>query len=307
MRVPPNITEEFVRSTIQLRGEAGAAWLERLPALIADCERRWRIKVGPPFPGLWINWVAQADCIDGTPTVLKLSFPGDKEFRTEAEALRLFEGRGVARLLELDLSRGAMLVERCEPGVPLSSVEDDAQATSIAAGVMKRLWRPVPDDHSFPLVSEWAQGLARLRRRFGGGTGPLPVRLVEEAEALFDELLASQSEPVLLHGDLHHLNILSARRQAWLAIDPKGVVGEPAYDVAALLHNPVELLEAPRPGSVLERRVEILTEELGLDRARVRGWGVSQAVLSAYWGLEDSGRVWEEALVFAELLSAIRA
>jgi streptomycin 6-kinase len=307
MRVPPIITEEFVRSTIRLRGEAGAAWLERLPALIADCERRWRIKVGPPFPGLWINWVAPASCVDGTPAVLKLSFPEDKEFRTEAEALRLFGGRGAARLLRLDLDLGAMLVERCEPGLPLGSVEDDAQATSIAADVMKRLWRPVPDDHSFPLVSEWAQGLARLRRRFGGGTGPLPTRLVEEAEALFDELLASQAESVLLHGDLHHLNILSAHRQPWLAIDPKGVVGEPAYDVAALLHNPVELLEAPRPGGLLERRVEILTEELGLDRARVRGWGVSQAVLAAYWGLEDSGRVWEEALVFAGLLSEIKA
>jgi len=307
MRVPPLITQELVRSTIQLRGEAGAGWLERLPALIADCERRWRIEVGPPFSGLWVNWVAPANCADGTSAVLKLSFPGDKEFRTEAEALRLFEGRGAARLLQLDLDGGAMLLERCEPGVPLSTVEDDVEATSIAADVMKRLWRPVPDDHSFPLVSDWAQGLARLRRRFGGGTGPLPAPLVEEAEALFEELLASQAEPVLLHGDLHHFNILAARRRPWLAIDPKGVVGEPAYDVGALLHNPVGVLEAPRPGGVLERRVDVLTEELGLDRARVLGWGVSQAVLAAYWGLEDSGRVWEEALVFAGLLSAIRA
>ena len=307
MRVPPIITEEFVRSTIRLRGEAGAAWLERLPALIADCERRWRIKVGPPFPGLWINWVAPANCADGTPAVLKLSFPEDKEFRTEAEALRLFEGRGAVRLLRLDLERGAMLLERCEPGVPLGSVEDDAQATSIAADVMKRLWRPVPHDHSFPSVSDWAQGLARLRRRFGGGTGPLPARLVEEAEAHFDELLASQAEPVLLHGDLHHGNILAARRRPWLAIDPKGVVGEPAYEVGALLHNPVELLEVPRPGGVLERRVEVLTEELGLEHARVRGWGVAQAVLAAYWSLEDSGEMWEEALIFAELLSEIKS
>ena len=306
MRVPPFIPEELVRSTIQLRGASGAGWLERLPALIADCERRWRIEVGPPFSGLWINWVAPATCADGTPAVLKLSYPEDKEFRTEAEALRLFGGCGAARLLQLDLERGAMLLERCEPGVPLSSVEDDEEATSIAADVMKRLWRPVPDDHPFPLVSDWAQGLARLRRRFGGGTGPLPARLVEEAEALFDDLLASQGQTVLLHGDLHHLNVLSARRQPWLAIDPKGVVGEPAYEVAAMLHNPVELLKAPRPGGVLERRVEVLTEELGLERARVRGWGVAQAVLAAYWSLEDSGRVWEEALAFAELLSAIR-
>ncbi len=82
-------------------------------------------------------------------------------------------------------------------------------------------------------------------------------------------------------------------------------MGEPAYDVAALLHNPVELLRTPRPGDVLERRVEILAEELGLERARVRGWGTARAVLAAYWGLEDSGRVWEEALVFARLLSAM--
>ena len=307
MRVPPFIPDELVRSTIQLRGEAGAAWLERLPALIAACEQGWRIEVGPPFPGLWINWVAPADCVDGTPAVLKLSFPEDKEFRTEAEALRLFEGRGAARLLRLDLSQGAMLLERCEPGVPLGSVEDDAQATSIAADVMKRLWRTVPDDHSFPLVSDWAQGLARLRRRFGGGTGPLPARLVEEAEALFGELLASQSEPVLLHGDLHHLNILSARRQPWLAIDPKGVVGEPAYDAGTLVREPPELLDAAYPGKVVARRLDQLPEELGLDRARVGGWALAQAVLAAYWGLEDSGRVWEEALVIAELLSAIRA
>jgi streptomycin 6-kinase len=110
----------------------------------------------------------------------------------------------------------------------------------------------------------------------------------------------------VLHGDLHHYNVLAARREPWLAIDPKGVVGEPAYDTAALLHNPVEVLETPRPGKVLERRIDLLSQELGLDRERVRGWGLAQAVLAAYWGLEDSGQVWEEALVFAEMLSGIR-
>ena len=305
MRVPPSVPQSFARATIALRGAAGAEWLEQLPATLTFCEERWSLRVGPPFPELSYNWAARALCDDGTAAVLKLSFP-NAEFRAEAEALRLFNGRGTARLLKVDLERGAMLLERLEAGTPLTTVEDDEQATSIAADVLGQLWRPVPQDHPFPLVSDWARGLGRLRHHFRGGTGPMPLALVEEAEALFAELIPSQAEPVLLHGDLHHFNILAAQRQPWLAIDPKGVVGEPAYDTGALLHNPAELLGTPRPGKVLERRVQKLSEELGLDRTRVRGWGMAQAVLAAYWGWEDSGQVWEEALRFAELLSASR-
>lgn len=299
------VPEELVRNATELRGAEGAEWANRLPAVVADRGRRWSLEVGPPFPELSRNYVAPALRADGTATVLKLSFPEDLEFGTEARALKFFDGRGIARLLELDPGRGAMLLERLEPGVPLDTVEDDEEAMSIAADVLRRLWRPAPADHPFPLVSDWAQGLVRLRRRFGGGTGPLPARLVEEAEALFAELIPSQAEPNLLHGDLHHGNILAARRQPWLAIDPKGVVGEPAYDTGALLYNPTELLDAPRPGKVLERRIGQLAGELDLDGARMRGWGLSRAVLAAYWGWEDSGQVWEEALAFAELLAAI--
>ena len=306
MRIPPPIPRALIRTTIELHGPAGAGWLKRLPTLIAVSEEHWSLEVGSPFPGLSFNYVAPALRAEGTAAVLKLSFPGDSGFEREAEALRLFDGRGTARLLELDPDRGAMLLERLEPGVPLTTVRDDEEATSIVAGVLRQLWRPVPPRHPFPAVSDWARGFDRLRRSFGGGTGPMPAALVEKAEELFADLLASGGESVLLHGDLHHQNVLAARREPWLAIDPKGVVGEPAYDTAALLHNPVELLDAPQPGKVLERRVDLLSEELGLERARVRNWGIAQAVLAAYWGLEDGGRVWEEALVFAELLSTSR-
>jgi streptomycin 6-kinase len=306
MRDPPSIPEGLARTTIELRGAAGVEWLDRLPALVARCRERWSLEVGPPFPQLSFNYAAPALRFDGTAAVLKLSFPEDPGFHTEAEALRLFAGRGAARLLELDKGRGAMLLERLEPGVPLATVGDDEEATSIVAGVLRRLWRPVPRDHPFPTVSDWARGFDRLRRSFGGGTGPMPATLVEEAEDLFADLIASQDEPVLLHGDLHHHNVLAARREPWLAIDPKGVVGEAAFDTAALLHNPVEVLGTPRPCKVMERRIDLLSEDLGLDRERVRGWGLAGAVLAAYWGLEDSGRVWDEALVFAQLLSEIR-
>lgn len=305
MRVPVPVPERLARNILEMRGAEGAKWLTELPELIADCGQLWRLTVGAPFPGLSYNYATPAVRAGGMSTVLKLSFPGDREFETEVEALRLFDGRGAVRLLEADVQRGVMLLERLEPGLPLTTVENDEEATSIAADVMKRLWRPVPPDHPFPAVSDWAEGFSRMRRRFGGGTGPMPAALVEKAESLFADLLCSGAEPVLLHGDLHHGNVLAAQHGSWLAIDPKGVVGEPAFDTAALLHNPSNLLKSPHPAQVLERRVSRLTEELNIDRDRVLGWGIAQAVVSAYWNLEDHGRVWKEALIFSELLSEI--
>lgn len=266
---------------------------------------RWSLKTDRAFPDPSYNWVVPALREDGSPAVLKLSYPDDKEFITEAAALAAFDGRGICRLLELDLDRGAMLLERLRPGTPLTVVPDDEDATTIAASVMKNLWRPAPPDHHFPTVADWSRGFEHLRRRFAGGTGPMPKHLVGEAETLFADLLATQGDPLLLHGDLHHQNVLASERTPWLAIDPKGVVGEAAYDTAALLHNPVEALNAQDPKGLIEGRLDVLSGELGLDRGRIRAWGLAQAVLAAYWGLEDSGRVWEGALVFARLLEEI--
>ena len=89
-------------------------------------------------------------------------------------------------------------------------------------------------------------------------------------------------EPALLHGDLHHENILSVERQPWLAVDPKGMVAELAYETDALLCNlSPGLLAQPQPARAIARRTGVLVEELGFDRSRLLGWGLAQAVLSA--------------------------
>ncbi len=295
------VPARLVRTALALRGPAGEEWAQRLPSLVAACARRWSLQVEPPFPDLSYNFAAPARRADGTNLVLKICFP-DREFITEADALRLFAGRVAVQLLEVDLDVGAMLLERIEPGTSLVTLDDEA-ATSAAASVMRRLWRPVPAGHRFPTVADWAAGFSRLRTRFDGGTGPLPARLVEKAERLFGELLVSSATPVLLHGDRHHGNVLAARREPWLAIDPKGIIGEPAFDTAALLHNPANLLAAPHPSRILARRVDQLAEQLGFDRTRIRGWGLAQAVLAAYWSLEDAGRVWEQPLLCAQYLA----
>ena len=296
----------FSSSMVDLYGDAGVEWLDDLPTLIADLARRWSLTVLLPYDQLSYNYVAPAVRADGTEVVLKVGMP-NRGLVTEIEALRIYDGRGIARLLDADPEHGALLLERLKPGTMLSSLVDDEQATKIAAKVMQRLWQPVPPEHPFPTVADWAAGLKQLRDHFDGGYGPFSPTLVEAAEALFVELIGSMDEPVVLHGDLHHFNILAAEREPWLALDPKGVVGEPAYEVGALLRNPMpEVFTWPGLEQVLARRVDQLAEILGFDRERLIGWGIAQAVLSAWWGFEDHDHCGNGVMVIAEILAALR-
>ncbi len=296
------IPERFAYLTRAIYGEAGEAWLAGLPELLGECAQCWGLEVLPPFE-LSYNYVAPARRADGAPAVLKVGVPS-RELLTEIAALRHYGGRGAARLLEADPGRGALLLERLLPGEPLVTLADDGRATEIAAEVMRALWRPPPQDGAFPHVADWLGGFGRMRRHFGGGSGPFPAPLVARAERLAAELLATADAPVLLHGDLHHFNICAAGTGTWLAIDPKGVLGEPAYEVGALLRNRLPL-DAAEAGRILARRLDILSGALGFDRARLRDWGLVQALLSAWWSVEDEGAGWEHALAVAELLAAL--
>jgi streptomycin 6-kinase len=298
------IPEQFIQKMLGLHGaKGGQEWIERLPAILAACEQRWGLTIGAPFPNLSFHYVTAATNHAGEPVVVKVSSPTG-EFPREMEAIRLFDGHGMAQLLAFDVDDEVMVLERLRPGTLLLAVTDDEQAMSGAASVMKQLWRPVPTGTPFPTVQDWGKGFTRLRQRYNGGHGPFPKPLLEQAERLFTELADSMAEPVLLHGDLHQENILAAQRHPWLAIDPKGLIGEPAYEIGALLRNnlPPQLSSQKR---ILARRIDQLSEELGLDRERIRCWGLAQAILSVWWGVEDENRVYEGTLICAELLSQI--
>jgi streptomycin 6-kinase len=296
-----SLPDTFTRTITEVFGAEGRAWLEHLPEHIAACCRRWKLEVLPPFD-LSYNYVAPATSLDGSRYVLKLGVPG-VELKREIAALTFYDGQGMVRLLGADAGVGALLLERLEPGTSLWNIEDDEVATRVAATLMKRLWRPVPEGHAFLPLAHWAAGLTRLRERFGGSTGPLPELLVDRAEGFFKDLL-DVTPPVLLHGDLHHGNILSASRQPYLAIDPKGVVGAAGYEVGPFLCNPSpDIAHRPDLKGVLSRRVAIFGEMLTMDAREVAAWGVAHAVLSAWWSVEDHGGGWEAALRCATLLN----
>jgi streptomycin 6-kinase len=294
------IPERMRRNVLLYFGERGRDWLSRLPALLAEVEERWSLKIYKPFPNLSINYVAPATRADGTQVVLKAGVP-NKEIFTEIDALKIFDGNGAVKVLEADAECGVMLLERLLPGTSLLEMDDD-EATVIAAGVMDRLKAVVPRKHSFPSVADWFDGLAKVRERFLGGSGPLPPALFDSAERISAQLLASAYQSVLLHGDLHHDNIVKAARGSWLAIDPKGVIGEPAYEVCAFLRNPMpDLLTSMNTKQVLTRRVEQFSELLRFDRERLIGWGLSEAILSASWDIDDASESWKGTVAIAEI------
>ena len=299
------IPENFKREMISLHEDEGRVWLGRLPAILAACEERWAIIIGSPFANLSFNYVVHALRADGTNVVVKACSPTD-EFLQESIALRLFDGHGMAQLLACDTDDEVMLLEALQPGTLLTTIEDDERAISIAVSVMQQLWRPVPEAHPFKSVFDWGKGFTRLRQHFNGGIGPFPKALLEEAEMLYAELSASMATPVLLHGDLHQENILAATREPWLAIDPKGLIGEPAYETGSLLRNPLpQILRVPQPQRLLARRIDQLADELGLDRVRIRDWALAQSVLAAWWSIEDFGEVSEAELACASLLAGL--
>jgi streptomycin 6-kinase len=288
------LPEDFIQFLRDVYGtEEANAWFQHLPSLLEECAERWQLKLLPPFENLSFHYVAPAERADGTSVILKTCSLTD-EFVHSLAALRLFDGRGIARLLAYDEEHEVMLLERLQPGTMLESLvpEQDAQATSILAGVMRQLWRPVRGEHTFPTVAQLGQDLTRLRARYAGGYGPFPPRLVDEAIDLFATLSASAPQTMLLHGDLQHHNILRSG-DTWLAIDPKGVVGDPGYEVGASFYNPMPrilILEVHDLEQMLARRVAQLSEELGMERARIRGWGLAQCVRNA-WNMVENNQL----------------
>ena len=221
---------------------------------------------------------------DNQPVVLKVIRQFGDEWRS-GEVLNAFDGRGMVRVYQY--VGGAVLLERLSPGTSLATMvlnERDDEATEIIAGVIERMAHPRESLQGFVTVEEWGRGFDRYRTT---GDHQVPNHLIDKGEAWYKHLCATQRERRVLHGDLQHYNILFDERRGWVAIDPKGVVGELEYEIGASLRNPVENPEWFTTRERIESRVKRYENKLKLDAKRVLGWGFAQAVLSVIWTVED--------------------
>lgn len=262
--------------------DRASAWLGRLGGLVARALDRWPGRLGAPYEGGVTSWVAPLDRDDGTRVVLKIQYP-DRETRHEATALRVWDGSGAVRLLDHHVDDGALLLERCEPGHPLSRAEPEEAVATLGELVIRLA---VPAGAPFTDVADeaarWADSLDRARLEWPGA---LDERLAAAVREFLDELQTSRRhDRVLVHQDMHADNVLAAEREPWLIIDPKPLAADLAFAAAPVVRS----AELGHSRSAVLRRLHHLSELLGVDRRDAARRTVAQTVA---WGFTTDGPI----------------
>ena len=269
---------ELEKNIIALYAKSGEQWLSNLSNLTAQISKKYGLMHLKPAKNLTYNYVLSG--FQGSQSViLKLGLDIDG-LKREAYALKSFAGFGVVSVFAED--DGMLLLECAVPGDSLKTYfpEQDHEAVLITCDCLNRLHQaPIPNDHRFPSIEDWLLALDKDVH--------IPTQYLQKARKLRDELMATSATPVLLHGDLHHDNIIKNGNN-WIVIDPKCVIGEPAFEVAAFIRNPIPLLLTHDDvSSIIEKRITQFSEHLKLPASRIRDWCYVQAVLAWIWVIED--------------------
>ena len=274
----------FETNIINIYGKRGEAWLADLPRMIKQAAGKYCLSDLKPVSNWSYNYVLSG-VYEGKKIIVKLGLDIDG-LHQEAECLKTFAGCGAVELLTEN--NGMLLLECAIPGHSLKTYfpSNDGDAMQIMYEVMTKLHQAkIYPDANFPHIRDWLSALDQDL--------PITNQYLHKARRLRDQLLTTCSEPVLLHGDLHHDNILQ-HLDGWVAIDPKGVIGEPCYEVTAFIRNPMAgLANSPEITNIINNRIEYFAKIMNIERQRILDWCFVQAVLAWAWALEDGA---DEAL-----------
>lgn len=256
---------------------------DRMRATLLDHALRWGVALDDDKTITTASAMLGFGVRNSHPVVLKLLRARSDEHAGIA-ALRHFGRTGVGVIEATD---GAALLEQAVPGTHLTELVlsgRDQEATEILCRIMAAIHAPAAHASEFVKVEDWERG---FQRYVESGNASLPLGLISRASRLFHDLCRSQGNRCFLHGDLHHDNVVLDARRGWLVIDPKGVIGEPAYEVGAALRNPASDPRWFAERNIVERRVDAYARALNVGRDRVAAWAYAQAALSAIWSVED--------------------
>lgn len=270
--------------------DAMERWSLADPAFVTETATSVVYRVGHPGHG---------------PAALKLLKPGagDDEARGGA-LLAWYGGHGAAKVFSL--TPDAVLMEWLPGGTlgDLARAGRDDLATSILVDVVERLHarRATPPPELTPLRRRFASLFRIGPEPWPPGARPLVARAIGIAQSLLD----ADAPAELLHGDIHHDNILSAG-ETWAAIDPKGLIGDPAYDYANSFQNPERAETLVLDAARIARHATALAERTGIARRHLLAWAVAHTALSGAWGIEDGNPFSHQAAMLELLLPIYEA
>ena len=292
-----NLPSSFEEKIVNCFGSEGEEWLHSLEGNVKSIADNWGLLVESPVSNLSYNYVIHVTDQNNHPHILKMGLPGF-DFGNEIRTLQLYNGQGCARLVKADAERGAMLLEKLQPGTMLSNEADETVVIQKFCHVWEQIRRPLPKDGEFPTVLDWANAFTRYQNKFAANDGPIPIEWVKMAEDYLHEIQQTTTENELLHGDLHHENILFSNERGWLAIDPKGVAGNRYFDVVSFMIN--HLFTKPDPEALLKLRVDLISETLQLNRELLLKAAVAMSTLYACWSVEDKDPDWNQTFQCAK-------
>jgi streptomycin 6-kinase len=276
---------EIPAKLIKNYGEKSAEWLAGLPEAVAEYVDRWQLTIaGEPLNGE-ASLILPVVRRDGAEAMLKLQ-PVNDESESEALALRTWSRDDVVDVLEDDPATSTLLLERLEPRT-LDDLPDHVEATRILAELLTRLSAvPAPpgirrlEDVAGTMVEDAPGLIPRL-------ADPAEQRLVRRFVAQVTELLPESGDR-LLHWDLHYYNVMAAKRQPWLVIDPKPLAGDPGFEVFPVLWNRWDDLVASGDlRRAIRDRFDLMLEVTGIDRDRALGWTAGRILQNVLWFTED--------------------
>ena len=280
---------ELKKNIISIYNDEGKQWLDSLPEITAKIAKEHNLSGLTPVNNMSFNYVASG-YQNENPIILKIGM-NSKALAKEASCLKAFAKHAVAEVIADD--DNMIIMQRALPGTTLKDYfpDNDIDASKIVCVIIKEIHKAsIPKNHNFYDLRELFNTLDQKL--------DIPDQILAKAKHLRDKLLSTTTKEVLLHGDLHHDNILkngdrpvdrSLGAGGWLVIDPKGFIGDPSFEPAAYLCNPIpELLQENQPHEIIEKRINICSAELGIDSKRIADWLYVKSVLCLAWSLEDN-------------------
>ncbi|WP_371579148.1 aminoglycoside phosphotransferase family protein [Streptomyces sp. NBC_01314] len=274
-----SVPEKLAATLEMFFEEEGLAFAAALPDLAAGFLDRWGLRLdGPAMHGMCALVLPVVRTTDDTTAVLKLQILDD-ESEGEPVALRVWNGDGAVRLLAHDDETGTMLLERLDPARMLSHEPDTREAVLVIARLLAHLTTtPAPPTmrRLSDIATDMLDRTPAVLARIPDGSDR---RLIADCAAALREVVSEPGDR-LLHWDLHFDNVLGADRAPWLAIDPKPLAGDPAFELWPALNNRFDPADVPW-------RFDAMTDVLSLDRERARAWTFARLLQNAVWEIEE--------------------